>query len=148
MSRSRRDIGKFLVSIAPDALTPGLKVSSEVMGAAVQPGTITGLRWDLSFLGSAAEGTASYRWCIFKLKSGLSVPELSLDNGAAITPDLQSVIAFGSGQVRGGGEPQEEHGTTKSMRKLYNGDKLYFIAKSDGAINVTVRGTVQFFYRT
>lgn len=118
------------------------------MAAATQPGTITGLRWDLSFNATTAGAQCEYVWAIVKLKAGVATPQLALTDGANIASDLQSVIAFGSGIARGQLEIPEEHGSTKSMRKMYNGDKLLFIIKGFGVSSLSPRGTVQFFYRT
>lgn len=147
MSRARRDIGKFLVNVSPGTAILNSQEFTTIMPAATQPGTVTGLRWDLSFTATGV-GICEYVWAIVKLKSGVSTPTLSLTDGANIASDLQSVIAFGCGVARAAGEIPEEHGNTKSMRKMYNGDKLLLIVKGVGTASMAPRGTVQFFYRT
>lgn len=149
VTRTRRDLGKFLVNIYHAGTS--IQHDTVLMGEAQQPGTITGLRWDIAFAGTEGSNGQGqdFAWCIYALRQSVAVPTLSLDGASALTGNLRDVIAFGSGVVVQGFAPTEEHGSTKSMRKLQRGDKLMFSFKPLGATpKVHVRGSAQFFYRT
>lgn len=149
MPRARRDLGKFLVNIFfENAVT---QADTVLLQPANQPGTITGLRWDIavSAVGGSAGDLQDYVWCIYVLRQSITSPTLSLDTASALTGNLRDVIAFGSGLTVQGQHAIEEHGNTKSMRKLQRGDQLIFSVKPrNGAPALRVRGSAQFFYRT
>lgn len=149
-SRARRPIGKFLINVGKADSPANTQQQVILMDTAQTPGTITGLRWDLAFCadsGSAGQ-IQDVVWAIIVVR-GASTPLLSLSDASALSDPLKQVIAFGSGMVVRGQAAFEEHGNTKSMRKLDRTDRLLLLFKTGAdAVTVRARGSVQFFYRT
>jgi len=113
------------------------------------PGTITGLRWQVAGINGSVENTV-IRWCIVKCREGLTPGNLTNHTaaGAMYVPE-QDVIAWG--QLIVGAEwvsNYHNEGSTKAMRKLQNGDSLWFVSNDASANALNVWYTIQFFYKT
>lgn len=124
------------------------------------PGTITGLRWDLgAFCGVGGGGTGGnslITWAVVKVREGITQPsDIMFTNGATTYAPEQDVMAFGSfnlsfnatgGAIIAPGHNDE--GSTKTMRKMQNGDRLFFIARATNSNTQVIAGTVEFFYKS
>lgn len=150
LSRTTR-VDKKLKAISK--VTMGTTQVVTVLLTATFPCTITGLRWNLSFINVLTTGNVTYRWCIVRVKDGVTVSTTSLtDAGDFYTPE-QEVLAFGVGLLADtdgttGPRIHTIEGSTKSMRKLMGGDTLQFLATSDTAAAISIKGIIQFFCRT
>lgn len=147
----KRPIDKQLINInitATDA-----SQTAPVLYTATFPGTIVGLRWDLSCINLL--NTNAYRiwWAIVIAGEGVGASTMATSNGATLYAPEQHCLTFGCSYI----EPRDatrgpaiKHwtGSTKAMRKLSAADKLYFICLSDGTDAIGVQGIFQFFIKS
>jgi len=115
------------------------------------PGTLTGLRWNITFMDSTA--TQNIVWAIVIAKQGTSPSNLSIPAAPATmySPE-QNVLAWGMEGVLAKVDGTQNRALfsdkTKSMRKLMSGDQLFLIvANTQGNISNTTRiaAAIQFF---
>jgi len=150
---TRRPIDKQLINVlvAAQANTQ----TNTILITAAYPGTITGIRWSLSFQNPIG-GVANYgKWMIVRVKDGLAPSTIAFTSAASAYTPEQEVIAFGNWAVNdsdiatsNGPSVYIAEGTTKSMRKLMGGDRIYFIVNGQQAGPTVVLGTIQFFSKT
>ncbi len=146
---AHRPIDKEIISIGKAAMA-GSQVSTTLITATF-PCTITGLRWDLTFIADGGTGDAGYIWAIVKVTEGDSANTLSGGDGATLYAPEQNVLVWGKGSNPGAdtiGAPVHYNGTTKIMRKLLGGDQLLWIGVGEATNTTEVSGAVQFFCRT
>lgn len=115
------------------------------------PCTVVGLRWDVMFTNdNAAEAEAG--WAVVVVQDGDSANTPALSDGADFYTPEQNVLAFGAMALDADGAGQENtmhfSGSTKTMRKLKQGDVLQFITMGNVAASITYFGIVQFFCKS
>lgn len=145
--RSRRPIDKKLTNVVL-ANVVASQQGVDLYAAASFPGTITGLRWSLTYTAGTMTGYGHLRWAIVVVPQNTTASTLSVGNGSSMYDPEQMVLAFGSFGSSVTGDSWGQEGQTKSMRKLKAGDKLQFIVFGTASQPITVSGTVQFFYKT
>ncbi len=148
--RAARPIDKELKAVLQTATTA---VVSTVLKTTTFPGTVVGLRWNLSATSIIATSDSSVYWAIVVVPDGEAANTPAVSDGADFYTPEQNVLAFGMGSVADtdvGSGPRSfiADGTTKTMRKLKQGDQLVFISLSSVAVSAQVRGVVQFFFKT
>lgn len=144
----KRPIDKNLFSIHANNVGP--TQIDTVLYTATFPGTLTGLRWNVGFANGAAV-TDKLGWVIVVVPEGDSINAIGVTNGTNIYTPEKQVLAFGSMQAGSVGTDHVVNieGSTKTMRKLMAGDKLYFSNKSTtGHADSVCSASVQFFYKT
>ena len=114
---------------------------------------MVGLRWSLSVRSVIATGDSIVSWALVIVKDGEAANTPSQSNGADFYTPEQNVMAFGVAQVRdndAGSGPVTIvfEGTTKTMRKLNQGDLLQFISISNVANSASLNGVIQFFCKS
>ncbi len=107
----------------------------------------------MTFLSATAAGSPFVSWGIVVVPDGegINTPSHS-DGGDWYTPE-QNVLAFGAiriadNDLTAGPLSLNIEGSTKTMRKLKQGDVLSFISLCDIAAGAFVDGVVQFFFKT
>jgi len=156
--QSKRPIDKGLIMGHLDltGAMQGSRIILPVGGTGVSfPGTVTGIRWAISYFTNGATTQSVCNWIIVKCREG-TTPN-NINNGGAIQnlyiPE-SDVISWGqlNSNAQGAGTldmcPWVDSGTTKSMRKLQAGDALHFVAQDNITTASQVFFTIQFFYKT
>ncbi len=133
---------------------PTTSVVSTTLKTTTFPGTVVGLRWALSGLNTSASANPFVTWGIVVIPDGEAANTPALSDGADWYTPEQNVLAFGSFYLRdadgttGPGALMFE-GSTKTMRKLKQGDVLALITLADTvAPAANLDGIVQFFFKT
>lgn len=147
---SKRPIDKELIAVS-QTLTNSQ--SSTTLKTTTFPCTVVGLRWDLSGSSSLTTGPSRADWAIVVVHDGLSESTMSTSDGSDFYTPEQDVLAFGSGRIMdadGGAGNLQVHwsGTTKTMRKLKQGDVLKVISLASNANAGVFQGIVQFFCKS
>lgn len=147
----KRPLDKNIINISQIYGIGGGQINTQLYGTSF-PGTVTGLRWQLNFQnGTGATGNIMY--AIVISRDGVLPSVLANTSGAPMYKPEQQVIAIGEMALENTGSTAGPslrgiEGQTKSMRKLQNGDALFFIARTDAAIQALVTGVVQFFIKS
>ena len=114
------------------------------------PGTITGIRW--SFGVRATATTSIISWFIVITRDGYAANTPALTNGSSLYQPEGDVLAFGgcplSFDADGSNPVIMFNDSTKTMRKLQNGDVMQFVTLGDQAASGTLHGALQFFLKT
>lgn len=158
-ARKRQRTGEAIPRTTKRAIDKELKVVNQVATTAVVstvlktttfPCTVVGLRWDGVIDSITAAASALTSWAIIVVHDGNApnTPSLS-DGGNYYTPE-QDVLAFGitrtlGNTVTAGPRAVQFSGSTKTMRKLKQGDQLMFITFAGTAISTQVDAIIQFF---
>lgn len=142
--RSRRPMDKIIKTIKVADVSSGAQTST-TLATATYPGTIVGLRWELSFVKTTNSGNVA--WAIVLVREGASADTITLTDAAAFYQPEQNVLACG---VLGLDTTDRDIivGDTKAMRKLQGGDQLLFLTYADVVSCASCSGTVQFFVKT
>lgn len=165
--RSKRPIDKNIIvfSLAVDGAGQTEATLWPPAGApatgSIFPGTITGIRWNLS-VRCVISTTVRFAWAIVRIRESQTASALVLPNtiGILYRPE-QDVIVCGhemigvsNNNTNLGFNEYKIEGSTKSMRKIQNGDRLLFLCQDDDA-NVrlpgstnAVAGIVEYFIKT
>ncbi len=145
-ARVQRPIDKELVVVAK--ATVATQVST-VLKTVTFPGTIVGLRWSMGAANDSGTLSTQLVWAIVVVQDGDAANALGLtDAGDFYTPE-QNVLAFGSSVATGVDQTSVQiDGTTKTMRKLKQGDTLQFIALAEATNTWMIHGVIQFFFKT
>lgn len=152
-SATRRPIDKQLVNVKIAAQSN--IQTNIILITATYPGTITGIRWSLAF-NNIIGGNSNYgTWMIVRSRDGLTPSTIGFTSAASAYTPEQEVIAYGKWNVQdtdiatnNGPSVQIVEGTTKSMRKLMGGDRIYFVCNGEVAGSTIVTGVIQFFSKT
>lgn len=119
------------------------------------PCTITGLRWMITVENRTAVQGVSFGWAIVIDREGLTVNTLSVPgNGTDYYTPEGNILAWGTGKLAANNASAGEiivrnEGTTKTMRKLQQGDVLAVLCRSNEATpSVNFTGTIQFFCKS
>lgn len=145
---TKRPIDKKLVNVV-QTVSNAQQITSLI--TSTFPGTITGIRWSILFVGGASLNSGA--WAIVRSKDGVAPSTMTLALGTLYQPE-QEVIAFGRWGVEAitnscGPAIMLIEGSTKSMRKLMGGDQIYFICTGGTAsAGTVVNATIQFFDKT
>ena len=128
-------------------------VVSTTLKTTTFPGTIVGLRWELGAISLIATADSAVYWAVVVVNDGEAANTPAISDAATFYAPEQNVLAFGYGYVSDtdvGSGPRSVSwsGTTKTMRKLKQGDKLQLISLSSVATSAQLRGVVQFFFKT
>lgn len=150
MVRARRPIDKelktVLQSITNSATTTTLKTVTF-------PGTVVGLRWNLSFVNIITTTDPVVAWAIVLIQDGESANTPSLSDGADFYTPEQNVLAHGitflaDKDATTGPSVVNFEGSTRAMRKMKQGDVLQLVGMGNTANCATLMGVVQFFFKT
>ena len=138
--------------IAVDQTTTTSLVST-TLKTTTFPCTVVGLRWNVAFVSNSAASDSLTSWAIVVVKDGLAANTPSQSNGADFYTPEQDVLSFGVVRTRdndSGTGPAIMHieGSTKTMRKLKQGDLLQFITICTVANGQLVDGVIQFFCKS
>ncbi len=148
--RVARPIDKELIVVAQTATT---SVVATTLKTTTFPGTVVGLRWNFNVAVAQATADAVVSWLIVVVQDGEAANTPSQSNGADLYTPEQNVLAFGVSVVRDSDVGQGPgvipiEGSTKTMRKLKQGDLLQFITLCSAVNGATAQGAVQFFFKT
>lgn len=110
------------------------------------------MRWTFAWTG-VTTSKCNVNWIIVKVQDGNSANTISQSNGADMYTPENNVMAFGTislmnNDETGGNMNWNESGSTKTMRKMQQGDLLQFITFTDVVNGAQVRGVVQFFCKS
>lgn len=146
MISQKRPIDKRIFNVAEATAVGGTTRQLWITSGAC---TLVGLRWDFHIQPVAAATDATMFWALVVVPDGTSPSTISLTAGAAPYQPEQHVLAFGYYRTSPyntsvGFDGTHVEGTTKTMRKMRNGDSLYIITKGDSSCAV-IDGGVQFF---
>ena len=138
----KRPVDKVLVNIVKGSLD-GTQAATTLLTATF-PCTVTGLRWDLSFITDSGSAPGQYAACIIIVRDGITASALALGDGSTLYAPEQDVMSYFSGvnQQTDIGSGAHYVGSTKTMRKMMGGDKLIFIAKGQATNTTTIAGTI------
>lgn len=132
-------------------LTASTSVVSTTLKTTTFPGTVVGLRWDMAAQAAASAETVTV-WAVVVVPDGEAVNTPAISDGADFYTPEQNVLAFGAFRLENATVTTDNithwEGTTKTMRKLKQGDVLAFLVFSDTASACLVDGIVQFFFKT
>ncbi len=143
-ARARRPIDKKLIAFQSDNQTQA-QTAVDLFNTNTAC-TITGLRWDITFLSNEMSGTKSFpTWAI------VLVPEGDTENMLGTPPFYapeQHVLVWGASYVSKDDGNYHAIGSTKTMRKLRGGDQIKLITRdqhSSGTSSYGFGGVVQLF---
>ena len=141
-----RPIDKNLVTVNKTAVSGTQETTT--LATFTSPCTVVGLRWDMTVLHDAGTGQASYAWAVVILADGNIVSTLDTSNGSQFYQPEQAVMAFGAGRMAGGLDREHYVGSTKTGRKVRNGDSIRFICRGAATDTSAFLGVFQFFCRS
>ncbi len=144
--RTKRPINKSLISVA-QATVDGTQVVTTLLTVTF-PCTITGVRWDLSFVQDAGTGNASFLWAVIINREGLTIDTMSFGNASSFYNPETNCLVFGSGIIDNNLDAIAHRGHTKTMRKMQGGDVLAFIMIGTATNTSKCQGVIQFFCKT
>ncbi len=146
--RVQRPIDKELKAVLQTTTT---SVVSSTLKTTTFPGTVVGLRWQLSAFSLVASTNTVY-WAIVVIPDGEAANTPAISDGADFYTPEQNVLAFGMSIINSTGVASDQkadwEGTTKTMRKLKQGDILALVSLNTDANGATLQGVVQFFFKT
>lgn len=148
---SKRPIDKSIIVMSRSEDGTG---TNTLLFSADFPCTITGLRWDVGIYNTKTTQNQFY-WAIVLVKSGTSLQIINVSDTNKLYEPETNVLAFGvsslapqlAADTGPGPVSMQLTGSTKTMRKMQPGDKLYHVSDSTGA-NIGVRGAIQFFCKS
>ncbi len=148
--RVARPIDKELIVVNQ---TPTTTVVATTLKTVTFPGTVVGLRWAMSAVNILTTASVLISWAIVVVQDGESANTPSQSNGSDFYTPEQHVLAFGNMRLAdldgaAGNITHNWEGTTKTMRKLKQGDLLQFITIAGSASACNLDGIVQFFFKT
>lgn len=147
--RSARPIDKELIAVN---LTLDTSLVTTTLKTTTFPCTIVGLRWTLT--GSAATAAATLNhWAIVIVQDGEAANTPGTSNGGNFYQPEQNVLAFGAFYIEANNSScgpcsHTFEGSTKTMRKLKQGDTMLLIGLCSVATGCVFDGVVQFFCKT
>jgi hypothetical protein len=146
-------VDKLIITVSRDHAAAGQLVTD--IATTNTPCTVTGFRWHLDHRNVDTTMPAQFGWALVVVKQGNTPQQLNLTgDGAPFYAAEQQVIAWGSGLLTDGSAAPpgtigaaslvRQEGSTKTQRKLMQGDRLVLIMQvAGGSTNVLVRGGVQ-----
>lgn len=149
--QAKRPIDKSIINVAVGNIVAAQQ-AVVIAPAATFPGTVTGLRWDLTAVRSGGTATTlgRFNWVIVHLPAGPAASTVNMTGAGTVYAPEQNVLAFGSGTTwsNAGETPIRFEGSTKGMRKLKVGDAVHFLVFGTATERHDLNGIVQFFYKT
>lgn len=147
---SKRPIEKNLISVSQTSTTTA---TLSTLKTTTFPGTVVGLRWSINVDSNVTTADPLCVWAIVRIPDGESVKTPAISDGSNFYQPEENVLAFGSARVvdadnTNGPNVMQFDGSTKTMRKLKQGDVLGFVTLNSVASGCTVRGIIQFFFKT
>ncbi len=146
--RVARPIDKELKAVANTVTT---SVTSTVLKTTTFPGTVVGLRWSMALKSLVASEVFAY-WAIVVIPDGEAANTPAISDGADFYTPEQNVLAFGHGSLNSTAVASDQvmdfEGTTKTMRKLKQGDVLVCITFGSDVNGAGLNGVIQFFFKT
>ncbi len=120
-----------------------------IIAAPVYPATMTGLRWNFTFNQDAGTSFAHYVWAIVLVPDGGTIDTLVFtDLSKFYTPEKNCLVwGYGSINTFATGQTKQVEGSTKTMRKIQNGDAIVFIMRGITTQTSHVRGAIQLFLK-
>ena len=127
-------------------------MTSTVLKTTTFPCTVVGIRWNIGFASVTAAGSL-VQWALILVQDGDSVNTPATSDGADFYTPEQNVLSFGVMRLLGTGSTggnitNNVEGSTKTMRKMKQGDVLQFITLSDVSVSTAVDGIIQFFCKS
>ncbi len=149
--RARRPIDKEIRNIT--ITNAGSTQRQTILKTTTFPCTIVGLRWVFTFNNAITTNDDTFYWAIIILHDGNTANTIGTSDGGDFYTPERDVMAFGVTRVSDldatqGTGPVTIQGSTKSMRKMAQGDQLAFIVLGLTGTAQTVRGSVQYFCKT
>ncbi len=145
--RVQRPIDKELKVINKEAIA-GSQVAT-VLKTTTFPGTVVGLRWSMQAVQDAGTANSQLTWAIIVRQDGNAAGALAVSDAADLYTPEQDVLAFGCATSSGVDQTDTVfEGTTKTMRKLKQGDILEWICLAEATNTWALFGCVQFFFKT
>ncbi len=149
--RVARPIDKELKAINHN--DAGSTQRSTVLKTTTFPGTVVGLRWDFSAVSPLTTAAEFLYWVIVVVPDGEAVNTIGTSDGVDMYTPEQNVLAFGNialadADIAAGPQAVHVEGSTKTMRKLKQGDVLQFSVLGLSGTAGLVRGVIQFFFKT
>ena len=144
---AKRPINKRLVAARMTGLT-SLQMST-TLRTFTFPGTVTGIRWSISFSNVTINTETPYFWAIIIVKDGKTQSVMATSDAADFYDPEEECLVFGTLVLTPTGDPVTVNGSTKTMRKMNGGDQLMLIAIGKFALETAnLDGIVQFFIKT
>ncbi len=143
---AKRPIDKSLVAVQLTSINA--TDQSTTLLAVTFPCTIVGLRWSFTVTQSAGTATAFHHWAIVRNPDGITLGTLAISDAASFFEPEQNCLVFGAGTIANNVDSTHYEGTTKTMRRMFVGDKLEFIIKGSATNESRVDGVMQFFCKT
>ncbi len=149
--RVKRPIAKDIISIG--ITNAGVTQRTQQLKLTTFPCTLTGLRWSLSFQSVLTSGPAAQFFCIVINREGETSNTINSASGSTLYAPEQNVLAWGHWQatdadIGQGPSVMIDIGSTKTMRKLQEGDTLDFLTIGTAGTANLVRGAIQFFCKS
>ncbi len=142
----RRNLDKRIVNVRLATIT-ATQQETTLLAVSI-PGTLRGLRWDITVQQDGGTGGGVYAWAIVTVADGFSASALSTADGATLYAPEQEVWAYGVGghsQATNDKALHHYNGSLKTMRKVRVGDDLVFICKGEATDTVRIDAGIQFF---
>ena len=143
---AKRPIDKSLVAVQLTGINA--TDQSTTLLAVTFPCTMVGLRWSFTATQDAGTSTSFHHWAIVRNPDGVVLGTLAISDAAAFFEPEQNCLVFGAGTIPNNVDSTHYEGSTKTMRKLFVGDKLEFIVKGSATNTCRVDGVIQFFCKT
>jgi len=144
--RAARPIDKQIVTLNHVA---GIQKETQLMIVQAGARTLTGVRWNFNIISNTNTANPDFWWAIVIVKDGEVANPLDIGDQQQTYVPEQNVLAFGSrvgiNLSTAADLVQHIEGSTKSMRKMMEGDKLFFISTTSVASGWILNGAVQFF---
>lgn len=158
----KRQTNKYIKNVSGSFNSAG-STTSEVItvfggtntNEAIATGTMSGLRWDIDIANTNTGPSRAY-WAIVIVREGYNPNALNIGNNSNLYTPEQDVLAYGVATLTGsatesGPSIEMFSDTTRSMRKVQQGDRLMLLfasSTSSPAVNdTTVNATIQFFVK-
>lgn len=142
-------IDKELVS--QQLTTAQLAQSASTLYTTTYPFTLAGLRWSIVMRNTnAAPGEDAIGvWAIVRVPAGSTAQNIAQGAGVqTLYGDVKNVLAWGQGNATSGFFFEKEEGSTKTKRKMENGDKLQLLIFNASPVAGDIIATyfvIQFF---
>lgn len=147
--KARRPVDKFIVNIIKN--TVGTTQQSTLLYTATYPGTMQGIHIDLVVQQDAGVSAGSYQWAIVILRDGATLPLIASSDGSSLIQPEQDCLLWGRGfNNRATNDSPKIHYqmSTKTMRRMMDGDEIYFIFRGAATNTSKCEGAVMGFYKT
>jgi len=149
----RRPIDKEIKSVFHQTVN-GVQ-DNTVLKTTTFPCTIVGLRWEITALMQITSSQTQIAWVIVVVRDGDAPNSISFSNGSNFYQPEQNVLTWGLTELAAGTQTDANppkrvwRGDTKTMRKLKQGDQLFFTSLGGPAtVGPHIHGVVQFFCKS